>query len=64
MIHWVVVAHTFDPSTQETEAGGYLWIQSQPGYRDRSKTANYTEKPCLEKTSKQNKIKDKNKKSK
>jgi hypothetical protein len=44
-----VVARTFNPSTLEAEAGGFLssrpawsteWVPGQPGY---------TEKPCLKK---------------
>ena len=26
-----MVADTFNPSIQEAEAGGYLWVQDQPG---------------------------------
>jgi hypothetical protein len=49
----------FNPSTQEAEAGRFLssmpawsakWVPGQPGY---------TEKPCLEKKTKQNKTKKK-----
>jgi hypothetical protein len=41
--------NTFNPSTQEAEAGGFLssrpaWLQSE--FQDRQ---GYTEKPCLEK---------------
>ena len=28
---WVVVAHAFNPSTWEAEAGRYLWFQGKPG---------------------------------
>jgi hypothetical protein len=49
-----VVAHAFDPSTREAEAGGFL---SQPGLQsDFQDSQGYTEKPCLKKT-KQNKKK-------
>jgi hypothetical protein len=50
-----VVAHTFNPSTWEAEAGGFLssrpawsteWAPGQQGY---------TQKPCLKKTKKYNK---------
>jgi hypothetical protein len=37
-----VVAHAFNPSTWEADAGGFL-----------SSRQGYTEKPCLEKTNKQ-----------
>ena len=32
---WVVVAHTFNPSTWEAEAGGFLWGQGQPGLQSK-----------------------------
>jgi hypothetical protein len=50
-----VVAHAFNPSTREAEAGGFLssrpawstkWVPGQPGL--------HTEKPCLEKPKKKN----------
>ena len=28
---WAIVVHTFNPSTQEAEAGGSLWVRGQPG---------------------------------
>ena len=28
------MAHTFNPSTQEAEAGGSLWVRGQPGLQD------------------------------
>ena len=44
--HWAVVTHSFDPSTQETEAGG---VQGQAGLHvDFQDSKSYTEKPCLE----------------
>ena len=48
---WGVVAHTFNPSTQELEADGYLWVWGQPGLQSefQDSQGNYTEKPCLEK---------------
>jgi hypothetical protein len=43
-----VVAHAFNPSTQEAEAGGFLaGLQSE--FQD---SQGYTEKPCLEKQNK------------
>jgi hypothetical protein len=50
-----VVAHIFNPSTWEAEAGRFLssrpvWIQSE--FQD---SQGYTEKPCLEKSEKKNK---------
>jgi hypothetical protein len=49
-----VVAHAFDPSTREAEAGGF---QSQPGLQSEFQNSQgYTEKPCLgKKKSKTNK---------
>ena len=29
-----VVAHAFNPSTQEAEAGGSLWVRDQPGLQE------------------------------
>jgi hypothetical protein len=55
-----VVAHTFNPSTQEAEAGGFL-VRGQPGLQSEFQDSQgYTEKPCLEKK----KTKTKNKKTK
>ena len=31
-----VVAHIFNPSTQEAEAGTFLWVQGQPGLQSES----------------------------
>jgi hypothetical protein len=54
-----VVAHTFNPSTREAEAGGFL-SSSQPGLQSEFQDSQgYTEKPCLEKQTKQNKTKQK-----
>ena len=42
-----VVAHAFNPSTWEAEAGGFL---RQPGLQSEFQDSQgYTEKPCLEK---------------
>jgi hypothetical protein len=47
-----VVAHTFDPSTQEAEAGRFL-SRGQPGLQSEFQNSQgYTEKPCLEKEKK------------
>ena len=41
---WALVAHTFNPMTQEAKAGGFEFEESLiPGQ------SGYTEKPCLEK---------------
>jgi hypothetical protein len=40
-----MVAHAFNPSTQEAEAGGFL--SSRPAWS--TKYQGYTEKPCLKK---------------
>jgi hypothetical protein len=46
-----VVAHAFNPSTREAEAGGFL--SSRPGLQSELQDSQgYTEKPCLEKTKK------------
>jgi hypothetical protein len=50
-----LVAHIFNPSTREAEAGGFLssrpaWLQSE--FQD---SQGYTEKPCLKKTKNKNK---------
>ena len=56
-----MVAHAFNPSTREAEAGGFL--SSRPGLQNEFQDSQgYTEKPCLEKT-KNKKIKNKLKKS-
>jgi hypothetical protein len=54
-----VVAHTFNPSTWEAEAGGFLSFQGQPGLQSEFQDSQgYTEKPCLGKPkNKQNKQK-------
>jgi hypothetical protein len=41
-----MVAHAFNPSTQEAEAGGFEFQDSQ----------GYTEKPCLKKKKKKKKV--------
>ena len=49
-----VVAHTFNPSTQEAEAGGSLWVRGQPGRQSEFQdNQDYTEKHYLEKQNKQ-----------
>jgi hypothetical protein len=54
-----VVAHAFNPSTWEAEAGGFL-SRGQPGLQSEFQDSQgYTEKPCLEKP----KTKTKQKKS-
>jgi hypothetical protein len=45
----VVVAHAFNPSTQETEADGSLWVRDQPGLQSEIQDSQgYKEKHCLE----------------
>jgi hypothetical protein len=51
-----VVAHAFNPSTQDAEAGGFL--SSRPAWstkREFQDSQGYTEKPCLEKPKKKKK---------
>jgi hypothetical protein len=56
-----VVAHAFNPSTQEAEAGGFL--SSTPGLQSEFQdTQGYTEKLCLEKPKPKPKKKKKRKK--
>jgi hypothetical protein len=46
---WAVVVHTFNPSTWEAEAGGFL-SSSQPGLQSEFQDSQgYTEKPRLKK---------------
>jgi hypothetical protein len=48
-----VVAHAFNPSTWEAEAGGF---RGQPGLQSELQDSQgYTEKPCLEKPKKKKK---------
>jgi hypothetical protein len=48
------VAHAFNPSTWEAEAGGFLSsVRGQPGLQSEFQDSqSYTEKPCLEKQNK------------
>jgi hypothetical protein len=48
-----MVAHAFNPSTQEAEAGGFL--SSRPAWSTEFQdNQGYTEKPCLENQKKKN----------
>lgn len=62
------VAHTFDPGSQEAEAGGFLCVLGHPGLHSKfQKSQNYTEKPCVKNKPQQqnkNKIANKPKKKK
>ena len=52
----VVVVHIFNPSTQEVEAGGALWVQGQPDLQNKFQgRQGHTEKPCPEKLKKERK---------
>jgi hypothetical protein len=42
-----MMAHAFNPSTQEAEADGSLWVQGQPGLQNLQDNWGYTEKHCL-----------------
>ena len=47
------MAHTFNSSTWEAEAGGFLSSRGQPGLQSEFRDSQgYTEKPCLEKPKK------------
>ena len=50
------MAHAFNPSTWETEAGESLCIRGQPGLQSKcqQRLQSYTENPCLKKTKKKN----------
>lgn len=44
------MVHTFNPRTQETEAGVILWVLDQPGLQSEFQdTPKLQEKPCLQK---------------
>jgi hypothetical protein len=45
----LAVVHTFNPNTQETEAGGLSEFEACLVYRVISRTARATWKPCFEK---------------
>ena len=50
MVSWAIVAHPFNPSTQEAEAGRFLSVQSQPALQiEFQDSQGYTERPCLRK---------------
>ena len=53
----MVVAHTFNPSTQEAEAGEYPWIWGQPDWQNEFQDSQdyYTENPYLKKQNNNNK---------
>jgi hypothetical protein len=59
-----MVAHAFNPSTREAEAGGFL-SSSQPGLQSEFQDSQgYTEKPCLEKKKTEKNKNNNNKKKK
>ena len=59
-----VVAHAFNPSTWQAEAGGFL-SSSQPGLQSEFQDSQgYTEKPCLKKPKEKKKEKKKKRKKK
>ena len=45
------MVHTFNPDTQQAEAGGSMWVQGQPGLQSEFQDSQdcYTEKPSLKK---------------
>ena len=48
-----MVAHTFNPSTREADAGGF-WVRGQSGLQSELQDSQgYTEKPCLKNKTKQ-----------
>jgi hypothetical protein len=49
-----MVAHTFNPSTREAEAGGFREFEASLVYKVSSRTARATEKPCLKNKNKKN----------
>jgi hypothetical protein len=50
-----VVAHAFNPSTWEAEAGGFLSSRPASSKSEFQDSQGYTEKPCLEKPKKKKK---------
>jgi len=47
------MAHAFNPSTQEAEASGSLWVLGQPGLQSEFQDSqSYAEKSCLKTTTK------------
>lgn len=45
-----MVVHPFNPRAQEAEAGGFLWVQVQPGLQRKFlDSQDYKDKPCLRK---------------
>ena len=52
-----MMAHTLDPSTWETEAGGSLWVWGQPGLQSKfqDRQSCYTENSVSKKQNKTNK---------
>jgi hypothetical protein len=58
-----VVAHTFNPSTWEAEAGGFLSSRPAWSTSEFQDSQGYSEKSCLEKTKKKKKQKNKKKKT-
>ena len=61
-----MVAHAFNPSTEEAEAGGSLWVRGQPDLQElvRGQEPKTTENPCLEKSKKEKKKKKEKEKKK
>ena len=52
------VVHAFNPSIQDAETGGSLWVQGQPGLQSQFQDSpGYTKKSCLKSKGKQNKNK-------
>ena len=50
-----VVVHTFNPSTWEVEAGGFLSLRTAWSTKWFQDSQGYTEKPCLKKPKKKKK---------
>ena len=54
-----MMGHDFNPSTQEPEKDGSLWVWGQPGLQsDLQNSQGYTEKPCFKKQNKTKKCED------
>lgn len=60
----MMVAHSFDPRTQEAEVRGFLWVKGQPGLQNKFQDSqDYTETFSEKKKKKRKKKASKQKKT-